>query len=202
MAKKESSLKNMLIALFSVTFIASASLGLVENATRGAIAEAARIKQEKAIKAVLPEFDKLGDAFMVKPKSGPDSLEVFPAYKGSEVVGMAIKTYTNSGFSGHISVMAGFKPDGTISGYSVLEHKETPGLGTKMVTWFRDATKAKQNVIGKNPGNINLTVSKDGGDVDAITAATISSRAFLDALQRAYDSVKDIDASTMKGGSK
>lgn len=201
MAKKESTLKNMLVALFLVTFIASAALGLVESATRGAIAEAAKAKQEKAIKAVLPDFEKLGHPYKVMPATGNDSLEVFPAIKGNKVVGVAIKTYTNKGFSGHISVMAGFNINGSIAGYSILEHKETPGLGTKMVTWFNDAAKPKQNVIGKTPSKMNFTVSKDGGDVDAITAATISSRAFLDAVQRAHKAMLTLDM-TQKGGSK
>ena len=67
--------------------------------------------------------------------------------------------------------------------YSVLEHKETPGLGSKMGEWF--VKGAKGDVTGKTPGTAGLQVSKDGGDVDAITAATISSRAFLDAINRA-----------------
>ena len=96
--------------------------------------------------------------------------------------------------------MVGFKPDGSINNYSVLEHKETPGLGTKMEPWFKttDPTKANCNIIGKNPGTNNLTVSKDGGEVDAITAATISSRAFLEAVQTAYNEYKK----TMEGGTK
>lgn len=79
--------------------------------------------------------------------------------------------------------MVGFNPDGTIANYSVLEHKETPGLGSKMDTWFTKNNKG--DVVGKNPGTNGLKVSKDGGEVDAITAATISSRAFLDAINRA-----------------
>jgi electron transport complex protein RnfG len=53
-----------------------------------------------------------------------------------------------------------------------------------MPEWFSEGGKG--NVIGKNPANDNLTVSKDGGEVDAITAATISSRCFLKALNSAY----------------
>ena len=79
--------------------------------------------------------------------------------------------------------MVGFNPDGSVANYSVLEHKETPGLGSKMDTWF--VKGAKGDITGKNPGTQGLQVSKDGGNVDAITAATISSRAFLDAVNRA-----------------
>ncbi len=187
MAKKESTLKNMLIALFVVTFVASGLLGLVEGATRGAIAKAKKDAQEKAVKEVLPEFDQLGEAYKLMPTEGKDSIEVFPAYKGEELVGVAIKTYTYNGFSGFISLMVGFTPEGAIFGYAVLEHAETPGLGTKMDGWFNDPGKPRQNVLGKKPAEMKFYVSKDGGDVDAITAATITSRAFLDAIQRAYD---------------
>ena len=79
--------------------------------------------------------------------------------------------------------MVGFNPEGSVANYSVLEHKETPGLGSKMDVWF--TSNGKGNITGKTPGTQGLKVSKDGGDVDAITAATISSRAFLDAVNRA-----------------
>ena len=192
MAKRESNFINMLLTLFAVTFIASASLGLVNELTRDAIKDANAKAQEKAIAAVLPKFDKLGKSFKIPPKGETDSLELFPAMDASgNVVGTAVKTYTNKGFSGHFELMVGFTPDGTISGYQVLQHQETPGLGSKMGQWFRDKNKPKQDIIGKNPGKVNFHVSKDGGDIDAITAATISSRAFLDAVRRAYNTWKN-----------
>ena len=110
-------------------------------------------------------------------------LEFYPAKKNGELVGTAVKTYTNNGFGGKIWLMVGFNPDGSVANYSVLEHKETPGLGSKMDVWF--TPNGKGNITGKTPGTQGLKVSKDGGDVDAITAATISSRAFLDAVNRA-----------------
>ncbi len=82
--------------------------------------------------------------------------------------------------------MAGFKPDGTIINITVLEHKETPGLGTKMTE-----PSFKDQFMDKNPVEYELKVKKDGGPVDAITAATISSRAYCDAVQRAYNTLKN-----------
>ena len=82
--------------------------------------------------------------------------------------------------------MVGFDESGNILDVSVLEHKETPGLGTKM-----DDDKFKEQFRGKNPEEFNLEVKKDGGEVDAITAATISSRAFSDGVQRAYDALQE-----------
>ena len=87
--------------------------------------------------------------------------------------------------------MAGIDNSGNFSGYSVLEHEETPGLGSKMDSWFSNSEKPKQYVIGKNPESTNFKVTKDGGDIDAITASTITSRAFLEALNRAYESYKE-----------
>ena len=115
-----------------------------------------------------------------------DSLEIYPAKQGDNIVAYAVKASTMKGFSGFIELMVGFKLDGTIINYSVLKHAETPGLGTKMDSWFNNDNKQNQCVNGKNPKTVNMTVSKDGGDIDAITAATISSRAFLDAIDRAY----------------
>lgn len=187
MAKLESTFKNMVVVLFLVTLIAGGSLGYVNDLTKDAI-EAAKLEAKmKAIKKVLPEYDEIKGEFKVATTPGDDSLEFYPAYKNGNLVGMAIKTYTKKGFSGYISVMAGIDAEGNFSGYEVLEHAETPGLGSKMGIWFNNQEKPKQCVIGKNPGNTKFQVSKDGGEIDAITASTISSRAFLDAMVRAYE---------------
>ena len=98
-----------------------------------------------------------------------------------EVITLAIETISKKGFGGEVKLMVGFTPDGTIINYMVLEHKETPGLGTKMDEWFK-TDKKNQSILNKSLDKNNLTVAKDGGEVDAITAATISSRAFLDAV--------------------
>ncbi len=186
MAKRESTFINMVVTLVLVTGIAAAALGFVYDFTKGPIEVAKMKAQKEAITQVLPVFDNLGDSYKVQTEEGGDSLEIFPAFKNGQLVGTAIKTYTKTGFSGFISIMAGIDKDGNFSGYSILEHAETPGLGSKMDPWFKSTDKPNQNVIGKNPETTNFTVSKDGGDIDAITASTISSRAFLDAMRRGY----------------
>ena len=101
------------------------------------------------------------------------------------MVGVAVKTYTDKAFSGEFSIMVGFLPDGSIYNTAVLDQKETPGLGAKMVDpSFKDQFKKM------NPEKNKITVKKDGGDVDAITASTISSRAYCDAIARAYNEFK------------
>jgi len=185
MAKKlESSFRNMVLVLFTVTLIASAGVGMVYELTKEPIAAAKLNKKLKAIKAVVPAFDNNPSEEMISKEIDGATVEMYPAKKGGELVGTAVKTFTNDGFSGRFWIMIGFKPDGSIYSYSVLEHKETPGLGSKMDKWFTKDGKA--SIVGMNPSQAKMTVSKDGGDVDAITAATISSRAFLDAVQRAY----------------
>ena len=182
--KLESNFKNMVLVLFVVTLVASAAVGVVNAFTADKIAQAQQDKQVEAIRQVVAPFDNdpLTEADTVGTPDGGE-LVFFPATKNGEPVGTAVKTYSNNGFSGFISIMVGFNPDGSIYNYSVLEHKETPGLGSKMGEWF--VKGAKGDVTGKTPGTAGLQVSKDGGDVDAITAATISSRAFLDAINRA-----------------
>ena len=151
---------------------------------------------EEAIKAVAPEFDNkpTEDVYMAVSSDG-DSLKIYPAKKGGQVVGGAVESNTKKGFSGEIRVIVGFDMDGKILNYSVLQHAETPGLGAKMQEWFR-ADKNKQSVLGRTIPDGGLKVTKDGGDVDAITAATISSRAFLDAVNRAYSAFAGVDGLT------
>jgi len=181
-AKTESNFKNMVLALFLVTGIAALALGGVYVLTKEPIAIAKQKKLEAAIKAVLPEFDTITISKAFDPDG--DSLTFYRAEKEGKPIGVAVETYTNKGFGGTIDVMVGFSEDGTITNTSVLSLKETPGLGDKLQ---KSKSNFSDQFIGKNPANFKLLVKKDGGDVDAITAATISSRAFCDALQRAFD---------------
>ena len=191
MAKTESTFRNMVLSLSLISLVAAACLGFVYEFTKEPIEISNLNKKVEAIKQVVPEFNNnpYNEMFRLPTGEG-DSLDVFPAKKDDVLVGYAVTTYTKKGFSGNITLMAGFKPDGTIVNITVLEHKETPGLGTKMAE-----PKFKDQFMDKNPAEFSLRVKKDGGPVDAITAATISSRAFCDALQRASNTLQ-------KGGQK
>jgi electron transport complex protein RnfG len=191
MAKTESTFKNMVLSLTLIALGSSAGLGFVYEFTKEPIALSVLNKKLDAIRQVVPEFNNNPNEEMFRLPTGEgDSLDVYPAKKDDKIVGYAVNTYTNKGFSGYINLMAGFKPDGTIFNISVLQQKETPGLGTKMKeSGFKDQFNEK------NPEEFQLKVKKDGGPVDAITAATISSRAFCDAVQRAYNTLQ-------KGGRK
>ena len=181
--KKESSFFNMVSTLLLITAVAALSLGMVFNLTKEPIALAKKAKQEAAIKAVLPAFERL-EVMLVKSAWEDDSLQFNMAFQNDEFVGAAINTFTNKGFSGNIKLMVGLLPDGTINNVSVLEHKETPGLGDKMQ---KNKSVWSEQFNMKNPSTFNIDVSKDGGEIDAITAATISSRAYVDAVKRAYE---------------
>lgn len=181
----------MALSLTLIALVSSALLGFVYEVTKEPIALSNLNKKLDAIKQVVPEFNNNpNDEMFLLPTGEGDSLEIYPAKKDDVIIGYAVNTYTNSGFSGNIKLMAGFKPDGSILNISVLEHKETPGLGTKMAD-----PEFKDQFNDKNPAEFELRVKKDGGPVDAITAATISSRAFCDAVQRAYNTLQ-------KGGIK
>ena len=196
MAKLKSTLPNMLLSLTGICLIAGAILAGVNAFTAGPIAVAKAAALEEAIKAVAPEFDNkpTEEAYMAVTADG-DSLKIYPAKKGDETVGGAVESNTLKGFGGEIKVIVGFDMKGTILNYSVLEHAETPGLGAKMQEWFR-MDKGQQSILGRAVPAQGLQVVKDGGDVDAITAATISSRAFLNAVNRAYSAFAGVDGLT------
>lgn len=193
MAKMQSSLKNMIISLTLISLGASAALGFVYEMTKEPIEITMLNKKLEAIKQVVPEFNNNPDADMfLLPTGEGDSLEVYPAKMGDEVVGYAVKSYSNNGFSGYIAFMIGFTPEGVIYNTNVLEHKETPGLGTKMVPeGTPEKPEFKDQFREKDPVAFALKVKKDGGNVDAITAATISSRAFCEGVERAYNTFEN-----------
>lgn len=173
MAKLESSLKNMILSLTSICIVAGALLAGVYMLTKAPIEKAALAKQTAAEQSVLA------------------------GQEGTTVIAEA------DGFGGPIKIMLGFAADGTILGYEVLDcSQETPGLGSKCVDWFKNAEKAGQNIVGRKATG-KFIVSKDADDktdssdkVDAITAATISSRAFLKAVNEAYAEFASVEAAS------
>ena len=118
---------------------------------------------------------------------------LYKAYVGEEWIGTAVEASTegnqNMPFGGTFRLMVGFNSVGDVVRYVVLEQAETPGLGALMSTWFCNPDKPNSNILGKNPATTNFSVSKDGGDVDAITASTITSRAFLEVVVKAYNGI-------------
>ncbi len=182
MKKIESTFINMLVSLLMVCLVSAGLLAGVYELTKADIALAEKNKQENALKGVLPEFDTI-------KTDSINGAPVFKAFKNGVYVGAATIT-SDLGFSDQIVVMVGIDNAKNIVNYEVLSQKETPGLGTKCVDWF------KEQINGKSIST-DFKVTKDGGDVDAITAATITSRAFLDAVKKAGNNFTgDTDAIT------
>ncbi|MDD3108732.1 MAG: RnfABCDGE type electron transport complex subunit G [Alistipes sp.] len=187
----KSTLKNMILTLLVITLIASAAVGLVYQVTAGPIAQAKQEKVTTAIAAVLPAFDNQpGETRTEYPVDG-GTLTLYTATQGADTVGYAIETFTMKGFGGEIRLMVGFLKDGTIHSVETLSHNETPGLGNKIE---RSKSDFSVQFEGKNPADFKLSVRKDGGDVDAITASTISSRAYTDAVNRAYTLLQSLNS--------
>jgi electron transport complex protein RnfG len=196
MKKLESNFKNMVLVLSAITLFAAAALSSVYTFTKEPIALSKLAKQQNAIREVLPPYDHLE----AKPFTENEGT-VYKAYdKNNVFLGSAVQSISN-GFSGNIDVIVGFDANGNILNYLVLDQKETPGLGSKMVDWFK-TDKGNQSIIGKNPATYNLLVKKNKGDVDAITAATISSKAFLFAVRSAYTAFsKHVEANSAEQSS-
>jgi electron transport complex protein RnfG len=190
MDKKESTFLNMVATLIVVTLVAAGLLGSIYALTKEPIRLAELKKKNDAISVVVPGFDNEPSREVQSVFVDGDSLFFYTARKGEEMLGTAVETFTNNGFSGEFKLMVGFAPDGSIIDIAVIKHAETPGLGDKMEIGKSDFHVQFQ---GQHPDSFQLAVTKDRGDVDAITASTITSRAYCEAVQRAYDSYQALN---------
>ena len=175
-----------------ITIVSGGVLGFVYGLTKPAIDQVEANKNLKAINEVLKS-----DVEIVKTETKDiNDLTYNLAFDAEgNFIGAAIKTYSMNGFGGKIELMVGILNNGIINKVSILSQAETPGLGANMVN-----DKFKGQFDGKDPKTFTLKVKKDGGDVDAITAATISSRAVSEAIQRAVDGFEANKDQFMKGG--
>lgn len=187
MAKIKSTLTNMVVVLVGMALVIGALLALVNHITAKPIAEKAGKTLAEGIKTVMGTQDLTVTGNDTVRQNIDNKEAVFvvhhAASKAGKTLGAAVES-TTLGFGGDLKVLVGFDTEGNILGYTILQHAETPGLGAKAQAWFQKDGKA--SVIGMSPAKGDLTVSKDGGQVDAITASTITSRAFLKAINQAY----------------
>ena len=191
MKKLDSSLLNMTLVLTGVAVIMGGILAFVNHLTEGPINEQKEKALADGIKTVMVCNDLVvanTDEVKQNDEKGKELTYVIYQVKDAkgQDLGAAVES-TTMGFGGDLKVLVGFDPEGNILGYTLLEHAETPGLGAKADKWFQKGQKG--DIIGKSPAE-PLTVSKDGGQVDAITASTITSRAFLKAVNNAYKAYK------------
>lgn len=203
MKKLESSITNMVLVLVGVALITGGILAYVNHITKAPIKLQAEKTLADGIKAVMGgvQLSVAENDTIKQTIKGKEA--VFVIHKtvdsNKQDLGVAVES-TTGGFGGDLKVLVGFDKDGNILGYTILQHAETPGLGAKADKWFQK--DGKGSIIGKNPNKDNLTVKKDGGDIDAITASTITSRAFLLAVTQAYNAYKSghVDANTSATG--
>ena len=190
MEKLKSNLPNMVGILTTVAVLCGGILAYVNDLTDAPRKEAAQNALNAGIEQVMG-----GKCKVEKPDTIIRTVDgkklTYIAYKTDK--GTAIQSTDPNGFGGNLTVLVGFNNAGDIQGYTILETAETPGLGAKADKWFQSVENGgnseKSSIIGKNPAKNQLRVTKDndGGEIDAITASTITSRAFLRAVQEAYN---------------
>ncbi len=187
----QSTLKNMALCLTLVCLICSAILGVSYAVTAEPVKAAQLAKTNNAIAKVLPEFS--GDVSENTAQLDGVDYTYYKTASGYAVISSV------SGFGGALSVMVGICNDGTVCNTSVISHSETPGLGAKC----QNDEAFLSQFRGFDPAQKKLLVKKDGGDIDAITASTITSRAYTLAVANAlrlFASVSGDGASANEGG--
>lgn len=193
MEKLTSTLPNMILSLGVIGVVAGGLLGGMYAITKKPIAEAEKKQLTESIAEVAPTFDNSPEEDRDTIKIDNKDFVVYPALENGKLNGAAVLGYTMEGFSGEVAVLCGFDADGNVKDYRVIRQAETPGLGAKMEEWFHDPAGSR-SVIGKNPSVESFYVTKDkekNGQIDAITAATISSRAFLGIMRNAYEAYRE-----------
>lgn len=180
----------MVLVLFVITAVTSSAVGFVYNITKEPIANAEQLKTLNALSEVLPKFNNQPNEEKIEKEIEGQKINIYTARLDNKIVGYAVETFSKNGFSGIIRLIVGFKPNGAIENISVLSQNETPGLGAKIA---EKDSKFVAQFSGKHPDSFKLIVKKDGGDVDAITASTITSRAFTEAVDLAYKIFNEID---------
>ena len=179
----------LIIALTVVCIVSALCLSMVNGMTRGLIEEQDRQARLRAVRTVLPAFDNnpTSDTQILKVETDSqgnfEQILLYIGKKDGGPSGVAFEV-VGEGYGGMISMMLGIDVNGYISGVHVLKHAETPGLGAKIeeITFrgaFRGKSLASSKLVRKH-----LAVKKDGGDIDAITGATISSRGVTAAVSR------------------
>lgn len=177
------------LILLIITAVAALLLGVVSETTKEAIAAQTAKTEQTAMEAVLPgenlEFETLVDASKMTDSEKADLgivVKVSKALSGGQLYGYVITT-APSGFGGAVNTMVGVDAENTITGLRVLSHAETPGLGAKSTE-----PSFYEQFTGKSG---TLAVTKDGGEINAITSATITSRTVTDGANAALKWVEE-----------
>lgn len=188
----KSSLKNMVLVLFVITFVSALLVGLVNDITKDTIAETERkAKNEAKFMVLNTTADKaivLADSVYTAGDFEVVVSTVVDKTDNTKVVGYAVEapSITMTGYGGYITLMVGFveqNGEAVINGVQVLKQNETPGLGANMT---KEGNSLEKSALGAKPAELNFDVKKKGGSFDALTGSTISSRAYTNAMETAY----------------
>jgi len=175
-------LLKLVLVLFLICLIAGVLLATVNMVTEAPIREAARMEKLAAIEKVLPAHDNQPDSDTVEIQQDGQTWTFCIGRKAGEFAGAAFEAISTRGYGGDIVVMVGINTEDNVQAIEILQQKETPGLGAKI----KDK-EFKGGFLDRSLKNIKWAVLKDGGDIDQITAATISSRAVVNAVKQGID---------------
>ncbi len=168
----------MIAALTLISGVAGYLLALTHAVTREPIAQSRRAEMADAIRKVLPPFDNDPVAATCTVVEAGTTWTFYVARQGGAFAGAAFEAVSDQGYSGRIRILAGVRPDDAVHGIAILQQAETPGLGARIA---EPAFLAQ--FAGRPAAGTRWAVRKDGGDIDAITGATISPRAVVGALK-------------------
>ena len=167
----------MTLCLFVICLACSALLAGVHALTKKTIDEGDAERNEAAIKEVLPSTVSVIDTLKTIKVDGTTYSYNRAFDAEGNTVGCAVDV-ASSGFGGPIKMKVGFNADGIVWNVKVLSHAETPGLGAKCT----DPAFSEQFSELDPSDEKNLKVKKDGGNLNAITASTITSRAYAEGV--------------------
>lgn len=187
----KSTLKNMVIVLFSITAISALLVALVNDMTKDAIALSQQQTKNLAKFIVLDttaEEARVERDTTIKIGDFAITASTVVRHSDNSVIGYAVEapSITKNGYADRITLMVGFieqEGEAIINGVEVLSQKETPGLGANMT---KEDNSLIRSIAKKNPASLKFSVSKEGGSFDALTGSTISSRAYANAVETAY----------------
>jgi len=179
----------LVLVLTLVCLICAFLVSAADYITKEPIRIAKQHQEKAAYLAVLPAGASEPVSCEVVVENEDDSVTTNQYWKTDK--GYAMKMIAPNGYSGKIEMVLGFTLDGNFWSYQVLSHTETPGLGSHITGSFIE------NVKNRSASKTNWKVTKDGGDIKPITAATISSRAVCGVIARAakiYEAIQTKEA--------
>lgn len=172
----------LIVVLTLVAAISGVLLAVTDHVTRDPIRAAARQELLDSLGRVLPPHDNMPDRDLVTAEEGGRRWTFHVARQGGRYAGAAFQCSTDKGYSGTIDLLVGVADDDTVCGLVVLRHSETPGLGAKIAL-----PEFTRQFAGRSLAATRWAVAKDGGDIQAISGATISPRAVTAAVREGLD---------------